>query len=141
MAPRLSLLRKRSTPMKKLLLAGMLLLPCLAFPAPLHAWSCCPSGCPWKFEIGGYVRVNRGCACAQAGPWYLYWPLEAHFNLPAPTGYPFWPNPMALPGMAPGGPAAPPPVMPPVPTAEPLKPAIHPVGYYDYQPPSYWYPR
>jgi hypothetical protein len=31
--------------------------------------------------------------------------------------------------------------MPLVPT-EPMKPAaVHPVGYYDYPPPSYWYSR
>jgi hypothetical protein len=127
--------------MKKLLLTGLLVLPVLALPAPVHAWGCFP---PWKFEVGGYVRVNRGAACAQAGPWYLYWPLDAHFNVPAPTGYPFWPNPMSLPGMAPAGPPAPapvPPQMPLVPT-EPLKPAgVHPVGYNYYQPPDYWYSR
>jgi hypothetical protein len=28
----------------------------------------------------------------QLGPWYLYWPLEAHFVRPAPPAYPFWPQ-------------------------------------------------
>lgn len=27
----------------------------------------------------------------QAAPWYLYWPYDAHFQLPAPIGAPFQP--------------------------------------------------
>src|SRR5262249_15110670 len=47
-------------------------------------------------------------AFPQAGPWYLYWPLEGHFVAPAPTGYPYWPNPQGLPQTAFGGPVIPP---------------------------------
>jgi hypothetical protein len=28
-----------------------------------------------------------------AGPWYTYYPYQAHFQTPAPTGYPYWPGP------------------------------------------------
>ena len=31
------------------------------------------------------------------GPWYLYWPLEAHFQTPASPQYPYWAAPMTLP--------------------------------------------
>ena len=31
------------------------------------------------------------------GPWYLYWPLEAHFQTPASPQYPYWSAPMTLP--------------------------------------------
>jgi hypothetical protein len=76
-----------------------------------------------------------------AGPWYSYWPLEAHFQVPAPTGYPYWPNPMdsnVVPqqlqhyGYAgPGVYVAPQPA--------PATPGVHqPVGYFQ-QAPSYWY--
>lgn len=80
-----------------------------------------------------------GCPGPIPGPWYLYWPydgvsqvapayanwtLESHFQTPAPTGYPYFPNPMVINGsqFAPGGPThyAPAPVQP--------------VGYY----PGYW---
>jgi hypothetical protein len=34
----------------------------------------------------------------RAAPWYTYWPYEAYFNTPAPTGAPFPPS-----HMTPGG--------------------------------------
>jgi hypothetical protein len=44
----------------------------------------CGSGCGGYGGGGGMVT----------GPWYSYWPLEAHFQVPAPTGYQYWPSPM-----------------------------------------------
>jgi hypothetical protein len=86
--------------------------------------SCCGTGCGG----GGYG----------AGPWYSYWPLEAHFQVPAPTGFPYWPSPMdssVLPqqlpayGYRPGA----------APQAAPMMPGTHQqIGYYQ-QAPSYWY--
>src|SRR5947209_5115941 len=87
--------------MKRLLAAAALLgLPVLA--SPVQAGCCC-------FTVPGF-KVNwcchfQCCPCGcgqpgQAGPWYLYWPLEAHFQTPAPCSYPFWPAPMVLPGQA-----------------------------------------
>lgn len=29
---------------------------------------------------------------AQLGPWYSYWPYEAHFQTPALPQYPYWPT-------------------------------------------------
>ena len=37
------------------------------------------------------------------GPWYLYWPMEAHFQTPASPQYPYWPAPMGLPQQQLGG--------------------------------------
>jgi hypothetical protein len=35
-----------------------------------------------------------GCGGGCAAPWYTYWPQDAHFQSPAPTGYPYWPSGM-----------------------------------------------
>jgi hypothetical protein len=35
------------------------------------------------------------------GPWYNYWPMEAHFQVPALPQYPYWPGVMTLPNGAP----------------------------------------
>lgn len=78
-----------------------------------------------------------------AGPWYSYWPLEAHFQTPAPTGYPYWPSPMdssVIPQQpqafnhAPSGPA----LYPPPNTRAAAPPTHQAVGYFQ-QVPSYWY--
>jgi hypothetical protein len=90
-----------------------------------------PIGFNLNFGISAYVSVSPiGCnSCygggyggggAPLGPWYSYWPMEAHFQTPAPTGYPFWPSPMASSLGAP--------------------PVVQPVGY-NFAPPSYWYGR
>jgi hypothetical protein len=67
-------------------------------------------GWPFNVQMGGsfYVKGGPGPAAPQAGPWYMYWPLEAHFVAPAPTGYPYWPPPQGLPATTFGGPACPP---------------------------------
>lgn len=68
-------------------------------------------------------KSTRGPAMPQAGPWYLYWPLEAHFVAPAPTGYPYWPPSQGLPNISFGGPSCPPPQVyapPPVVAAPPV---------------------
>jgi hypothetical protein len=31
----------------------------------------------------------------RAAPWYMYWPYEMYFNMPAPTGAPFGPSHMS----------------------------------------------
>jgi hypothetical protein len=35
------------------------------------------------------------------GPWYLYWPLEGHFQVPAVPQYPYWTAPQTLPVVPP----------------------------------------
>jgi hypothetical protein len=157
--------------MKKLLGAGLLALLCVA-PAKANFFcgGCCP---PWKFEMGGnfYIRCYQGTACGGVlGPWYNYWPLEAHFNVPAPCAYPFWPPGQTLPNgqtaaipPALGGHAPPPAALGPpaltVPSPGPMglppgvaptpgglkpanfhAPAVQPVQY-SAPAPSYWYGR
>jgi hypothetical protein len=131
--------------MKKLLLAALLALPLLALPTRAHAWggfSLTVPGCPWKIEAGAnaYFRCSDGNPSAQAGPWYLYWPLEAHFGPPAPTGYPFWPSHMTLPPNGHGH-AAPGP-LPPMPARTPT---VQPSGFrpvsYTTPAPGYWHAK
>jgi hypothetical protein len=121
--------------MKRMFGVALLALPFAV--GSVHAQSCC---WPFNVKMGGsfYFQSNRGLAGPQAGPWYLYWPLEAHFVAPAPTGYPYWPSPQVLPPTSIGGPAVPPPpffapppptavVPPPVTTAPPTTVAPPPV--------------
>src|SRR6516164_6509402 len=69
---------------------------------------------PWCFSFGGcgvclfnrnnmYFQCGNCCGMPTLGPWYQYWPYSAHFATPAPTGYPFWPNPMSASGDGPVG--------------------------------------
>src|SRR5262249_12083656 len=136
-------------PMKKLLLTPLLVLPFLAAPAVVRAegWTFTIPNCPWKVEAGcnAYFRVQDGKCSPQAGPWYLYWPLEAHFGPPAPHGFPYWPNPMTLPPdpHAPANPG-PLPALPPGPAPAPAaapalqQSGVHPV-VYTMPVPDYWY--
>lgn len=77
---------------------------------PLTIGSVRASG--WPLNIQAQCNISfkstHGPMMPQAGPWYLYWPLEAHFVAPAPTGYPYWPQPQGLPNISIGGPACPP---------------------------------
>jgi hypothetical protein len=90
------------------------------------------------FGAGGTGAGGIGAAGCVAGPWYSYWPLEAHFQVPAPTGYPYWPSPMdssVLPqqlpayGYLPGA----------APQSAPMMPGMHQQMGYFQQGPSYWY--
>jgi hypothetical protein len=98
---------------------------------PLAVGSVHAEGC-WPFNIkcsGSFAfQSSRGPASPQAGPWYLYWPLEAHFVAPAPTGYPYWPSPQVLPPTSFGGPAVPPPppFVPPPPAVVAPRAAVAP---------------
>jgi hypothetical protein len=140
--------------MKRRLTAAALPLVLLVMATPVEAGGCWPGpGCsPWKINFGANIYVNA--QQQQAGPWYLYWPMEAHFAVPAPTGYPYWPNPMTLPtqggGLGLGGavPAPAGPILSPTPgTFTPPAPTpVPPVKQSTFQPagynvPSYWYGR
>jgi hypothetical protein len=85
--------------MKRLIIAAVLGL-------ALAAGSASASG----FGGGGFcgnVGVNASWGPAQKGcpgvlgPWYLYWPYEAHFTMPAHPQFPYWPSAQTLPGGAP----------------------------------------
>jgi hypothetical protein len=133
--------------MKKLLLASLLALPFLALAAPVQAnptiYFSMPVG-PDKIDAGFnvHLRMLHGNAPGQAGPWYLYWPMEAHFQQPAPTGFPFWPGPMSLPGDSHGHASQYPSFVPqPTHVQAPVQPnPVRPVNYQTTMP-SYWYPR
>ena len=129
--------------MKKILAA---LIVSVALPAAAcHANdNCCSFGFGGTLSYGFRIKVcgclhwspcgcggSSCCGCGNGGggyggaPWYTYWPLEAHFQVPAPTGYPFWPSPMA-PMMAP-------------PAASGYIPCAHQQAGYFGPAPSYWY--
>jgi hypothetical protein len=99
--------------MKKFILAALLALP-LATLAPqpakadgfrLHigCWTfgfgcggcggcggCCGGGTDFGIGCNGCI----GGGTFQLAPWYLYWPMGAHFQMPAPTGFPNGAAPM-----------------------------------------------
>ena len=113
--------------MKKSFLAALLALPLAALSA--HAEGCCGpyrvnAGVNFNFRISGPGDYYGG----QLGPWYLYWPMEAHFQTPAPTGYPYWPSPLTLPPEAGVGAPAP----------GNFAPASYQPGGYGAAQPSYW---
>ncbi len=82
--------------MKKLYFVASLALLGMAMPASANGTGA------FKVETGGnfYFRIvgpYGSGAQTQLGPWYQYWPLEAHFQTPAMPQYPNWPSPMGLP--------------------------------------------
>jgi hypothetical protein len=138
-------------PMKRILWVCVFALPFVAVPSRAQAWGWCVP--PLEVDAGFNCRFNVHAldwsTIAKTGPWYLYFPYDAHFQTAAPVHpYPHWPGPMVLPpppGVHPGpGPAAPVQVGPALPS---------PVSYYHYQPtsvfqqvgyfyptgPAYWY--
>jgi hypothetical protein len=110
---------------------------------------------PADCDIGFHCNFTCGGARASLGPWYAYFPYDAHFQVPAPMGlYSSWPPVFPPPGAVPVPVPFPPPPTPltPVPPAAPRaapanQTSIQPVGYYPYrygygyQVPSYWYGR
>jgi hypothetical protein len=150
------------TVMKRVFGLAVLALPLLAASARAEGFS----WFPYKVEAGAnaYLRVQSAdpsaCGPGCNGPWYNYWPYEAHFHAPAVPCFPFYPNPQMLPPKAKDA--------IPVPPAENNKnnngastdgPSIKAAGYYrgvstapsGYVPapiygapgqvPSYWFDR
>src|SRR5262245_8790515 len=76
----------------------LVVLPLLLLTRPAHGFG---GPLPYKVEAGAnvYFRVNKYPYAnpGAQGPWYLYWPLEAHFQTQAPGVYPTWPQQMGLP--------------------------------------------
>jgi hypothetical protein len=50
---------------------------------------------------GGGGGGGGGAGGGGLGPWYQYWPYEAHFMTPALPQYPYWGSPQTLPGGSP----------------------------------------
>ena len=139
--------------MRKLLWACALALPLLALPTEARATWCIGD---YQVDTGAKVWFNvYQYGKPVAGPWYLYWPYEAHFMTAAPGVNPYFPPPMTLPpnfGQPPSAPAAPG-YKPPAPTPypgqgyqQPAPPAAQ--SFTGYQPPlpqspvrpqGYWY--
>lgn len=86
--------------------------PCSGFAGP----GACGGGCGG----GGVGNLNA---------WYTYWPYEAHFQTPAPVGFPYWPT--MSPYDADAASHAP---------AAPAYPGVSPVNYNGGVP-AYWYGR
>ena len=146
--------------MKRLLWTALFVVPLVAQPA--HAQICIGPLPPVKVNGGLNLRFNvqSGCGgCGQLGPWYLYWPMEAHFQAPPPLGpstpfpsYQTLTNPYGgtpvQPQLQPWTPPSPTPVPPGgQPGSQPpggltQRTVFQPVGYFTTgQAPSYWYGR
>ena len=95
--------------MRKIYIAALLVLPAMAGTASADCGNC-GGCCNFGFGLPAVqfnmaARFRLGCCPpgsgpgggVQLGPWYNYWPLEAHFITPAPTGYPYWPSPQTPP--------------------------------------------
>ena len=68
----------RETPMKRLIWAGDLALPLLLLTSEAKAF--CIGG--YEIDSGAKVWCNVrqfNLTMPTAGPWYLYWPYQAHF--------------------------------------------------------------
>jgi hypothetical protein len=152
--------------MNHLLKISLLIVPLLAVPSRAHAtcWDWLPLKIDhgfewsirshWHFNLGGCGGCGSG-GC-QGGPWYSYWPYEAHFQTGAPVDgcYPYWGGNSfgaAVGGAVayPGGSTTPqqtapapttPQQTPPAP--QPLQPSasFQPAGYYG-QAPGYGFGR
>jgi hypothetical protein len=140
--------------MKRLFGLALLVLPVVAGTSRAELmilWN----GCPYKIEAGAsaYFRcvtkpTGPGGGPAGRGPWYCYWPLEAHFQTPGHPEFPYYPAPQGLPAK---------PELKPAPKEDSQAPAdgpsLKPAGYRQTAPisytqpyrtggaPSYWYDR
>ncbi len=114
--------------MKQLFWAGVLALPLLVLPSEAKAF--CIGG--YEVDTGAKVWCNVtqfNLTTPKAGPWYLYWPYQAHFQVAAPGINPYFTPPMTLP---PG--FGQPPPLPPPPGYRPPMPQVG-QGYYPPAPP------
>jgi hypothetical protein len=114
--------------MKRLLWLAVLAVPLWASsPGRALAWCFNDLFPPMQVDAGVNCHVNVHAydwpTCGNVGPWYLYFPYEAHFQMPAPL-YPNWPSSMA-PETGPG-PLPPPPRAGGPPPGEPLLPPTGP---------------
>jgi hypothetical protein len=134
--------------MKRLLFLALVSLPVLALPttaradAPLQL-PCLP---PFRVDAGvnAYFKLSYPGPQIPLPPWYTYFPYDAYFQTPPPTGYQFpnWaPPPMTSSYVPHFGPSHAPSPFPGPPPGAIQPTAVRPVGYYYQQAPSYWYGR
>ncbi len=129
--------------MKKLLACCLLTLPFVALPS--QAWAGNYNVGPWSVDAGVTYHLNvlhngqkfgwanSGPDYSLAGPWYLYWPYDAHFQTQAPMPFPYWPTAHTAPAAS----------VQAVKTSTNANSAYQTVGYYYYPrtTPNYWYGR
>ena len=84
--------------MKRLIVAAVLALGLAAGSVSANGWG--PGSA--SASVGVNAQWGQGGGGGQApgvlGPWYLYWPFEAHFATPAHPQFPYWPSAQTLPG-------------------------------------------
>lgn len=80
--------------MKTVLRLGVALLGAWLLPGSASAWFPPPLKIDAGFNVWFNVHHYGQQYHTHAGPWYLYFPHEAHFQVPAPVGgfYPNWPH-------------------------------------------------
>ena len=134
---------RNETNMKKFLAACLLALPLAAVPSKAWAGECYLG--PIRIDAGFNYHVNVMCNgqqmcgsghcydCDKCGPWYLYWPYEAHLQAQAPMHFPYWPSAQS----APSGPVR------PASASAAAGSGYQTVAYYYYPrtTPNYWYGR
>lgn len=125
--------------MKKIVRTFLLALPFLIHASPARADGPLFCTCDFyrrlcdKFHAAyceAYPVAGHG---PSVGPWYTYWPYDAHFQTPAHPSFPYWPAPMTSPIQPGHGPH-------PGYYGQPVyrQPAGYPtIGTYAY-PPNYW---
>jgi hypothetical protein len=139
--------------MKRMLWMAVLAVPLAAAPAQAQFFP--PTPVP-PINLNGGIHLNfnlfAGGGQTQLGPWYRYWPHEAHFQVPPPIGGGMYgPSFMTLPPemgpqqmapqQQPWTPPTPTPIRPGQP-GQPQQSSFQPVGYFSTtQAPSYWYGR
>jgi hypothetical protein len=82
--------------MKRIIVTALLVLVLSTASASAHDWGISAGFCGHSWSCGPN-NVTPGVL----GPWYLYWPYEAHFAMPAHPQFPYWPSNQSLPGGAP----------------------------------------
>jgi hypothetical protein len=127
--------------MKHMIYAALLALPLLAQPAQADY----PQLPPMHLNGGLTLNFNLfgGGGRTQLGPWYQYWPHDAHFMYPPPLG-PSMPGPSFQtlpPQMGPQQWMPPNPTPIPPTTGQAQPPALQRAGYFTGEAPSYWYGR
>src|SRR5207244_4441696 len=130
----------------RLLYLALVSLPVLALPSAARADAPLQLPClpPFRVDAGvnAYFRLSYPGPQTPMPPWYTYFPYDAYFQTPPPTGYNFpnWAPPPMTSSFAPhGAPQYGAPVFQAPPPNQVPSHAVRPVGYYYQQAPSYWY--
>src|SRR5262245_42475622 len=87
--------------MRRMVGLALLAMALLAGQASANGYGYGQTGFCFRLRLLGGISPGcygpNGGPGQQLGPWYLYWPYEAHFQTPALPQYPYWPAPQTLP--------------------------------------------